>query len=100
MAAWERQFRAVAAHPNTVAKLSGLHCAGAEFSAPALGRVWDIALDAFGPQRLMFGGDWPVSLLGGSYQCTVDVMATLIDALSPAEAHAIWAATSHRTYGR
>lgn len=100
MAAWERQLRAVAARPNTVAKLSGLHCAGVEYSAPALGRVWDIALDAFGPQRLMFGGDWPVSLLGGSYRRTFDVAAELIGTLSPAEAHAIWAVTSRRTYKR
>lgn len=95
---WERELRAAAALPNTVAKLSGLHAAGAEFSAPALAQVWDIALSAFGPQRLMFGGDWPVSLLGGSYARTVSVAAELIDALSPTEAQAIWSGTATRTY--
>lgn len=98
MEVWERELRAAAALPNTVAKLSGLHTEGAEFSAPALAQVWDVALSAFGPQRLMFGGDWPVSLLGGSYAQTVSVAAELIDSLSPTEAQAIWSGTAKRTY--
>lgn len=100
MADWERELRAVAAFPNTVAKLSGLHAGGVEFSAPALARVWDVALSAFGPERLMFGGDWPVSLLGAPYEETVNVTAALIDTLSPAEAQAIWSGTANRTYLR
>lgn len=97
---WERQLRNVAAQPNTVAKISGLHTSGAEFSAAALARVWDVALSAFGPQRLMFGGDWPVSLQGGSYSETVAVSAGLIEQLSPAEAQEIWAGTARRIYRR
>lgn len=97
---WERQLRAVAAQPNTVAKVSGLHTGGAEFSASALARVWDVALSAFGPQRLMFGGDWPVSLLGGSYSETVAVSASLFDQLGPSEAQEIWSGTASRSYRR
>ncbi len=99
MAEWERQMRDVAALPNTVAKVSGLFEGGVDFSAAALSRTWDVALSAFGPQRLMFGGDWPVSLLGGSYAETVNVAADLIDSLSPAEAQAVWAGTARRVYG-
>lgn len=95
---WERQLRAVAAQPNTVAKMSGLHCSGAEFSAAALARVRDVALEAFGPGRLMFGGDWPVSLLGGSYAETVGVAGALLGALSPTEAAAIWGGTALKVY--
>ena len=98
MIQWESQLRAVAALPNTVAKMSGLHADGAEFSARALAQVWDVALEAFGPQRIMFGGDWPVSLLGASYVETVAVAQSLIDPLSAAEAQAIWAGTSLATY--
>ncbi|WP_154604877.1 amidohydrolase family protein [Arthrobacter sp. AQ5-05] len=100
LAHWEREFRAVAALPNTVAKLSGLHCPGAEFSAQALERVWDIALDAFGPQRLMFGGDWPVSLLGADYARCVQVVAALLEPLSGTEAADIWSGTAERIYLR
>lgn len=100
MELWEQQLRAVAAQPNTVAKVSGLHAGGTEFSAQSLKPVWDIALSVFGPQRLMFGGDWPVSLLGANYQETVDMLATLIDSLGTAEAQAIWAGTAQRIYRR
>ncbi|WP_170133053.1 amidohydrolase family protein [Arthrobacter livingstonensis] len=97
---WERQLRAVAALPNTVAKVSGLHCGGVEFSAGSLTRVWDIALEAFGPSRLMFGGDWPVSLLGAPYAETTAVLASLIGSLSLDEAAALWHATAERVYSR
>lgn len=100
MAEWERQLRAAAAFPNVVAKVSGLHTDGARFSASALDQVWNVALSAFGPQRLMFGGDWPVSLLGGPYARTVNVCAELIDSLSPPEAQDIWSGTAVRTYSR
>lgn len=95
---WERQLRAVAALPNTVAKVSGLHCSGAEFAPEALERVWTVALEAFGPARLMFGGDWPVSLLGSQYARTVEVAVALLGDLSPTEAAAIWSGTALRVY--
>lgn len=98
MTEWERQLRAVAAFPNTVAKISGLFEAGADFAAPALAQTWDVALSAFGPARLMFGGDWPVSLPGAPYAQTVAVAAELIDSLSPAESQAVWSGTARRVY--
>ncbi|NVM95621.1 amidohydrolase family protein [Arthrobacter wenxiniae] len=97
---WERQLRAVAALPNTAAKVSGLHCNGAAFDPEALARVWTAALEAFGPDRLMFGGDWPVSLPGAGYGRTVQVAGALIGSLSHAEAAAIWAGTARRVYGQ
>lgn len=100
MRQWEKQLRAVAALPNTVAKFSGLHAGGTEYSAQALQQIWEIALDSFGPHRLMFGGDWPVSLLGGSYHLSVNIAGTLIDSLSAEEAALIWAGTARRTYRR
>lgn len=95
---WAVQLRAVAALPNTVAKVSGLFTAGAPFTAAALAPVWDLALEAFGPERLMFGGDWPVSNLGAPYADTAGVLAGLIDSLSPTEAAAVWAGTAQRVY--
>lgn len=100
MQLWAKQLGDVAALPNTVAKVSGLHTDAAEFSAQALEQVWDVALEAFGPHRLMFGGDWPVSLLGGSYAQTLQLSASLIDSLSGAESQAIWAGTAQRVYKR
>lgn len=97
---WERQLREVAARPNTVAKVSGLQCGGADFSPASLERVWAVAHEAFGPSRLMFGGDWPVSLQGANYADTVDVFAVLAGGLAGAESADFWAGTALRTYSR
>ncbi len=100
MELWAQQLRDVASLPNTVAKVSGLHTDAAEFSAAALTQVWETALEAFGPARLMFGGDWPVSLLGVSYGDTVDVLAALINSLGATESQMVWAGTAQRVYRR
>ena len=66
---WAQQIRPLAALPHVACKLSGLIT-----EAPGGGgrrrtaAVFDAALEAFGPQRLMFGSDWPVCLLAGDYR--------------------------------
>ncbi|MGY2747426.1 amidohydrolase family protein [Arthrobacter sp. UYCu723] len=100
MARWRLELAACAAHPNTVAKLSGLRIPGAEYNASALEPVFHEALELFGAERLMYGGDWPVSVPAGGYQPTWQVLKELIETLSPAEQDDILAATSHRVYRR
>lgn len=96
--AWRREFELVAALPNTVAKFSGLHLPGAVFGAATVAPIWEIALDAFGPSRLMYGGDWPMSVSHGGYQPTWTVMSGCIDALAPAERDAVLGGTAQRVY--
>ena len=63
-ARWVRDLRALAAHPNTFCKLSGLPAeAGGTWDADQIVPFLDAAADAFGPGRLMWGSDWPVSAL-------------------------------------
>jgi L-fuconolactonase len=95
---WERQLRLVAELPNTVAKFSGLGSDSAPFTPDALREVWDVALDAFGPSRLMYGGDWPMTVLAGGYQQTWAVQNALIGALSPHEQASIVSETATATY--
>ena len=66
---WERSLRSLAAHPNTSAKVSGI--AGAlgrfDWTADMCRAAIEVALEAFGPERLMYGSDWPlVELVGGA----------------------------------
>jgi L-fuconolactonase len=100
MARWRRELAACAARPNTVAKLSGLHSPGTEYTVSALAPVFHEALELFGPARLMYGGDWPVSVISGGYQPTWQVLKELIETLSPGEQADVLAATSHRVYRR
>lgn len=57
-----------------------------------------MVLDAFGPDRMMYGGDWPMTRLNDDYVRTFEVLAELIGTLSPAEAQAVWSGTAARTY--
>ncbi len=80
MADWETLIRACANHPNVVAKVSGLNTAipRAEWGADDLRRPVEVAVDCFGPARLMCGSDWPVALLNGTYD---RVWETLVEAI-------------------
>ncbi|MHC6222646.1 amidohydrolase family protein [Arthrobacter sp. MMS24-S77] len=99
MALWRADFRALAELPNTVAKVSGLHLPGIPYTAEALRPLWDEAMDAFGPERLMIGGDWPVSTLGAPYGRTMDVLVELAGELTSAERQEFLEGTAVRTYG-
>ncbi|MDT9696446.1 amidohydrolase family protein [Streptomyces sp. P17] len=66
---WATDIRALAALPNTVCKLSGLltEADPASWTVDGLRPFADTVLDAFGPDRLMFGSDWPVCTQVASY---------------------------------
>lgn len=97
---WRRDLRALAAAPNTVAKVSGLttEVPRSPWTVDDLRPAVDHALDVFGPDRLMFGSDWPVSLLATSYPRWIEAVAQLLGDLDPTEQTAIWAGTARRCY--
>ncbi len=101
MAQWSRDLRALAASPNTTAKLSGLvtEVPASHWTPGDLRPAVEDALDAFGPDRLMFGSDWPVCLLASSYQRWVDTMAELLDGQDGADQASVWGETARRVYG-
>ncbi len=96
---WERALRAVGRHPNTVAKVSGLQCPGAAMTASALRPVWHVALETFGPDRLMFGSDWPMTIDAGGYGAVLDTTRELVGELTGDEQAALWHGTAVRIYG-
>jgi len=93
--AWATSFRALAALPNTVCKLSGIL---GEAPVERLRPYFDLALAAFGPRRLMFGSDWPVCTLQSSYREVVTTAVALTASLSEAEQAAILAGTARTVY--
>ena len=93
-AGWRRSLREFAGEPNTACKLSGVLAAG----APAVRPWYETALDAFGPDRLMFGSDWPVCTLTASYAGVLAAARELTAGLGQHERAAIFSGTARRTY--
>jgi L-fuconolactonase len=98
---WAADVRALARRPNVTCKLSGLvtEAAPGDVGAQALAPYVDVVLDAFGPDRLMFGSDWPVCLLATSYSGWLNTVHELIGQLSDTERSAILGGTATRVYG-
>lgn len=97
--AWREALAAAAALPNTVAKLSGLQGGGPALTVDRLRETWDAALELFGPSRLAYGGDWPMTVPHGGYPAVWSVMSALIAELSPSEQGEILGGTAMRVYG-
>ncbi|MEV6833220.1 amidohydrolase family protein [Streptomyces sp. NPDC051133] len=99
-APWATDLRALAALPNTVAKLSGLvtEADPASWTPEDLRPYVDTALDAFGPDRLMFGSDWPVCTLAAGYGHVLDTARELTAHLGPEEQAAVYERTARRVY--
>jgi L-fuconolactonase len=93
---WEQAMVPLAAHENVACKLSGM-MTEAEWNAwtpqqlqPYVTRV----VEWFGPDRCMFGSDWPVSLLASDYARTVTTMKALVG-----ESEYVFGGTATRVYG-
>jgi len=84
---WETNMRKIAAHKNVYCKVSGMVTEADwkkwkyEDFAPYL----DIVFDAFGTDRIMYGSDWPVCLLGGSYEKVKSIIDQYIEKFSSEE---------------
>ena len=98
---WAGWIQAMAAQPNVVCKLSGLvtEADWGTWTVPDLRPYADVALEAFGPDRLMFGSDWPVCVLAGSYGEVFQAATDLTAELSTAERAAVFGGTATRVYG-
>ncbi|MEU0277629.1 amidohydrolase family protein [Streptomyces sp. NPDC088147] len=97
---WAGLVRELAARPNTVCKLSGMvtEAAWDSWTAEGLRPYADTVLDAFGPERLMFGSDWPVCRLAATYGEVLDAARTLTDGLGEDERDAVFRDTARRVY--
>jgi L-fuconolactonase len=97
---WSRRMPALAAQPNVAVKLSGM-VTEADWTTwsprdlrPFVGQV----AEWFGVQRLMFGSDWPVCLLAGSYQDVLDGLVDVLSDMTPAELDQVLGVNARRVY--
>ncbi|MET8690097.1 amidohydrolase family protein [Streptomyces sp. NPDC004732] len=98
---WASALRALAARPNTVCKLSGMvtEADHATWTVDDLRPYADTVLEAFGPGRLMYGSDWPVSTLAAAYTEVLDAARLLTASLDTAERGEVFGGTARRVYG-
>lgn len=100
---WVERVKPIARLPHVVCKLSGMvteaNDASGQLDERHIKEYLDAALDLFGPERLMFGSDWPVCLLVSPYPRTVQLMERWTSRLAPTEQAMIWGANATRVYG-
>ncbi|MBD1362888.1 amidohydrolase family protein [Mucilaginibacter sp. ZT4R22] len=99
-APWAQQIAAIAQHKNVYCKISGF-CTEADWDnwQPAdIKPYLDVVFDAFGTDRLMFGSDWPVSLLAGGYNKTVECLTAYLASFSPADQEKFWGGNAAAFY--
>jgi L-fuconolactonase len=98
---WADELARVAAQPNTVCKLSGLLTeAGPAPRADAARRWARHVLATFGPERVLWGSDWPVLELAAGYPDWWQETKVLLDPLSPAQRAAVLGTNALRVYGQ
>lgn len=85
---WWSLIAETAKNPNVYGKVSGLYAAGEDLAAWTVGSVRPFverALDVFGAERLMYGGDWPVSIVAGGYRRVWSGLQEIFSELGAAE---------------
>lgn len=105
---WTQQLQQLARLPHVSCKLSGLVTEAdwqhqddpSAVDVQHIAHCFDVALDAFGPTRLMFGSDWPVCQLAADYQGVHAIaQAWAASRLDPAQQQAFWGGNAVRIYG-
>ncbi|MEJ6574446.1 MAG: amidohydrolase family protein [Actinomycetes bacterium] len=100
MEPWKTLMTELATFPNVFCKVSGLvtEANWRDWQVKDFKPYLDHVIEIFTPQRLMFGSDWPVSVLGGSYSEIVELAEALTSEFSPSEGEYFWHKTAAAAY--
>jgi L-fuconolactonase len=97
---WRRHIRELAELPNVVCKLSGVTTEAdhANWTQEQLRPYIEHVISCFGPDRVLFGGDWPVSELAAPYAKWVEVLDWATAAMSRDEKRKLFRDNAIKTY--
>lgn len=89
---WQRDIAVLAERKNVIGKISGIIASGpdGQWSIDNLAPIINHTLKVFGPDRVVFGGDWPVCTLGASYRQWVTALRTIVADRSEDERRKLW----------
>ena len=98
---WAADVRRLAAFPNVFCKVSGMvtEADWQQWQQDDFRPYLEVVLEAFGARRTMFGSDWPVCILAGTYADMVEVVSPFVGQLPHADQVAFWGETAQRFYG-
>jgi L-fuconolactonase len=98
---WESYMRTIAQNTNVFCKVSGLvtEADWLHWKSADIHPYLDVVFDAFGPERLMFGSDWPVCLLAATYGQVKGVIEKYVDAHAAQHKENIFGGNAIRFYG-
>jgi L-fuconolactonase len=98
---WRERIHELGALPNVACKVSGLvtEANWEHWSTADLLPYLDVVLEAFGPERLMYGSDWPVCTLAGDYGRVYSLAQEFAEQLSPDEQAGFFGGVAARWYG-
>lgn len=97
---WTLDMEAISKHPNVYCKLSGMvtEADWKEWKKDDFTQYIDVAVNAFGIDRLMFGSDWPVCLVAASYTKVVEIVADYFSAFSADEQQKLFGGNAIQFY--
>lgn len=100
IADWAKDMKALAGFENVYCKVSGMVTeANWETWKPGdFTPYLDVVLETFGPERLMFGSDWPVCNVAGGYDKAVNIVKNYTSKLSANEQDSVWGDTAAAFY--
>jgi len=98
---WAQQIRILAEKPNVYCKVSGLvtEADWTNWRVTDFEPYLEVAFEAFGPDRIMFGSDWPVCLLAARYEQVKNLVAKYIERLPAAQQQKIFGLNAISFYG-
>ncbi len=97
---WRAHMQELASLPNVACKISGMvtEADHQQWTREDIAPYVQHVLNAFGEDRVMFGGDWPVMLLASSYQRWVETVDVLTAHLSTSAQRKFWSENARRIY--
>jgi len=100
LSGWRADLSRVADRKNVVAKVSGIVASAAPgpWKPDDLAPIINHVLDAFGPDRVVFGGDWPVCTLAASYREWVEALTSIVRGRSEEDRRKLFHDNAVRVY--
>lgn len=98
--AWARDIAVLASLPNVSVKVSGMFTEATwdDWTLDAFRPYVETLIATFGPSRMLFGSDWPVSTLAATYRQIVETTEALLADLDPSDQEQVWSGTASRVY--